>query len=237
MSTRLDFEQISRLAQAVAVAGLTPPPKAYRTEPRLSSSAPELDRTWVSDLSSAISWAYTLQRTYADLTSDSRSKRRLERLYDVVRLSERLRNIVLDEDMPLSSALDRHSKKQFGASATVEGLANLAEAADAEIHRLEDVGLADRAVFSKSDGEAPFAGEGAAFIGRMAQAFSKAYGVDASVHYSTAREPIGPFLTFVSGAMREVATTEAGDTPIKDTPDAISQAFKRWKQASDKVRI
>lgn len=182
-----------------------------------------------SDLSSSISWAYTLREAHPDWTSDSRARRRYEAIGRVRRLSRELTALIHDDQMPLSSSLaprfpvtDEHGFHVVDFSQFMAGLERLQEACIEERERLKELGLHEKAVLSQVGDDADsLSTPGAAFISRMGKAFEEAFEQAPSIRFTNDREPAGPFVQFV-----EAVTMEMGEPMSRDG------IRKAWDRAS-----
>ena len=210
--TRLDYEAIGRVLAAVANDGALPP---------AGSDA----REWRHDLSQDISFAYTLFHTFPDLTSDSRAKLRHAALRTAEQRITKLLDVIEDDKLPLSDAISRHMPKGVFVADALEAMRQVRDASRLERARLRVSGFDSKAPLADDMGNAPST-QGGEFIQRMAKAFKCAFEADARIEYLD-REPVGPFLAFVSAAMREAQKISGKPMPIADTPQAIAQAFKR----------
>lgn len=234
MSSYLDFAEIGAVLQKVKDAGGILPAAAFprsaheTNEPDLYSRA----REWRHDLSWGISWAYTVHECFPDWTSDSRSRRRIDRLVEVRTHAEKLVSALCDEDLSLTPYLQQQFEVGQSTVELTDMLEQLARAAKAEVAWLSEGGLDVSAPLSKNSGYAPYPTEGMGYIAALAKAYRKAFGADAAIQYDAAREPTGPFIAFVMASQSAVEATGTAP-PIANTPGAIDQAFKRWRRWSD----
>jgi hypothetical protein len=233
VSGHLDYAAVGRVLDAVRAAGLEPPSAAWPAGPGSNEvDVMATSREWRRELSQRVSWAYTFHALGPDLRSDARSSRRTKNLADVNHLANRLLALIRDDDMPLSGNLGHHLDPEVGESidAALLGLEAIAFAAREEVKRRRIAGIADKAVSADAkDGSLEW-GTSVEFVSRLAGIFEQAFGSAAAITYDKKRKPVvGPFVMFVTAVVGEMK--KLGDAPpMKVTPGAIDQAFKRGRR-------
>jgi len=222
----LDFQEIGRVVESVRATD-TSLGDAYQLPTTGSPADWDKVRHARADLSSSISWAYTLRDVHGDWTSDSRAKRRYEALGRTRRLTRELVALIEDDQLPLTSSLasrfrvtDEHGFHVVDFSQLMVGLERLQEAAEQERARLRSADLHETAPLSHVEGDsASLATPGNSFISGMGKAFEEGFGQPPSIKFTSDREPAGPFVRFV-----EAVTREMGE-PM--SPDGIRKAWER----------
>lgn len=225
-SAVLDFQQVGRIVDSVRAADIALG-DAYQLPSTDSPAEWDRVRHARADLSSLISWAYTLRHVYGDWTSDSRAKRRYEALERVRRMARELVALIENDQLPLTASLashfhvaDERGLDVVDLSHLMVGLERLQEAARQERARLKRAGLHETAPLSHVDGDSvSLATPGSSFISRMKNAFEDGFGQPPSIKFTPSREPTGSFVRFV-----EAVTREMGE-PM--SPDGIRKAWDR----------